>query len=79
MLAKAANTKSRTVNRTVDRAVDRNDWPGFDTRPAHKPRDNGQGFYESSFDLRTGLEVIEAPLLVLPEDLAHELRRQQSG
>ena len=75
MLAKAANTKSHTINRTVDR----NDWPGFDTRPAHKPRDNGQGFYESSLDLRTGLEVIEAPLLVLPEDLAHELQRQQAG
>ncbi len=75
MLAKAVST----IHRTINRAVDRNDWAGFDARSAHKPRDNGQGFYESSFDLRTGLEVIEAPLLALPEDLAHEFRRQQAG
>jgi hypothetical protein len=62
----------------VSRAIDRSEWPGFSSRTAGKPGDNTQGFYESSFDSRTGLEVSEAPQQVMTEDLAREFRRQQA-
>ena len=38
---------------------------------------NGTGFHESSFDLRSGLEVSEAPVTALPEELVREFRRQR--
>ena len=67
------------VIRDVSRAVDRNDWAGFATRGTTKPGDAAQGFYESSFDLRSGLEVSEAPLQAMPEELEREFQRQQTS
>jgi hypothetical protein len=64
---------------SLNRAVERSDWAGFAVRSAVKSADASQGFYESSFDLRTGLEVIEEPLQSLPADLASEFRRQQAA
>jgi hypothetical protein len=45
--------------------------------------DPTRGFYESSFDLRSGLEVSERPLSELPEELSREFvplrdRRQRA-
>jgi hypothetical protein len=65
--------------RSVSRAVDRNDWAGFNTRAARPSGDPAQGFYESSFDLRRGLEVFEASMYGLPEELKRELKRQRAG
>lgn len=37
--------------------------------------DAGQGFYESSFDLREGLDVIETSTPPLPDELEREFKR----
>ena len=50
------------------------DYMGARTPPAGA----GQGFYESSFDLREGLDVIECGVQLLPEDLASEFKRLSS-
>jgi hypothetical protein len=41
--------------------------------------DAAAGFYESSFDLRTGLEVSEAPLAELPEEFKRQLAAPRSA
>ncbi len=43
--------------------------------------DNGDmslGFYDSSFDLKRGLDVCEAPTALLSDDVLREFRRQLS-
>ena len=48
----------------------------FDFMSARVPaNDASQGYYESSFDLRTGLEVIEESMQQLPEELKQEFKR----
>ena len=48
----------------------------FDFMLARVPaNDASQGYYESSFDLRTGLEVIEESMQQLPEELKQEFKR----
>ncbi len=84
MFAKAirnvSSSVSSTVSTSVSRAIDRsNDWVTLATRGGVKAANAGQGFYESSFDLRTGLEVAEASLLALPDELAREFKRQRLG
>ena len=84
MFAKAvrhvSSSVSSTVSTSVSRAIDRsNDWVTLATRGGVKAADAGQSFYESSFDLRTGLEVAEAALHALPDELAREFRRQRLG
>jgi hypothetical protein len=79
MFAKALQNVSHSVGQSVSRAIERSEWPGFSSRGNAKAGDTTQGFYESSFDLRTGLEVSEAPSQVMTEDLAREFRRQQSS
>ena len=65
--------------RNVSRAIDHNDWAGFAARGVAKSGDAPQGFYESSFDLRSGLEVTEEPLQAMPEELEREFQRQQTS
>lgn len=51
----------------------------FGRRSDASRTDASLGFHESSFDLRTGLEVSEAPVTALPEDLVREFRRQRAA
>ena len=65
MVQSALSTTARVPRRTH-----------FDFMLARGPaNDASQGFYESSFDLREGLEVIEAPMQHLPEELKQEFKR----
>ncbi len=36
------------------------------------------GFYDSSFDLKRGLDVCEAPVALLSDDVLREFRRQSA-
>lgn len=41
-----------------------------------EPAEGSNGFYDSSFELKRGLEVCEAPAALLPEEILREFRRQ---
>jgi hypothetical protein len=36
------------------------------------------GFHDSSFDLRRGLDVCEAPVALMPEEILREFHRQMA-
>lgn len=67
------NVKRATKAPTL---VDRGEWRVTPSRRDGLPGPSG-GFFESSFDLRRGLEVSETALHTLPHELAQELRRLQ--
>jgi hypothetical protein len=79
MLAKALRTVSSSVSSSVSRVVDAHEWAGLGGRGKARAAEAGQGFYESSFDLRSGLDVAEASLHTLPDEVAREFRRQRLG
>jgi hypothetical protein len=59
-------------------SAERGEWRVGPTRREALPG-SSSGFFESSLDLRRGLEVSEAALHALPHELEQEFRRLQRG
>lgn len=44
-----------------------------------EPAEIAAGFYDSSFELRRGLDVCEAPVALMPDEILREFHRQMAS